>query len=57
MTISKQGMLVLHAIALTILLILTMSWKAPIQQNRPGVDPAYSGDSNLTSLQLWQFGT
>jgi hypothetical protein len=47
MTISKQGMLIIHAIALTIVLVLVMSWQAQIQQGRPDRTPARQANAGI----------
>jgi hypothetical protein len=47
MTISKQGMLIIHAIALTIVLVLLMSWQAQIQQGQPDRTPARQANTGL----------
>ncbi len=47
MTISKQGMLIIHAIALTIVLVLVMSWQAQIQQGQPDRTPARQAKTGL----------
>lgn len=35
MTISKQGMLISHAIALTVILLILVAWKTPSSQVLP----------------------
>ena len=35
MTLAKQGILISHAIALTLILLLVMSWKTPSSQKAP----------------------
>lgn len=35
MTFSKQGILVSHAIALTVLLLIVVAWKTPSSQESP----------------------
>jgi hypothetical protein len=47
MTISKQGMLIIHSIALTIVLVLVMSWQAQIQQGRPNITPARQANTGI----------
>jgi hypothetical protein len=47
MTISKQGMLIIHAIALTIVLVLVMSWQAQIQQGQPDRTPARQANAGI----------
>ncbi|NJM76673.1 MAG: hypothetical protein HC852_13900 [Acaryochloridaceae cyanobacterium RU_4_10] len=47
MTISKQGMLIVHAIALTIVLVLVMSWQAQMQQGQPDRTPARQANAGI----------
>jgi hypothetical protein len=47
MTISKQGMLIIHAIALTIVLVLLMSWQAQIHQGQPDQTPARQANTDI----------
>jgi hypothetical protein len=35
MTFSKQGMLISHAIALTVILLCVVAWKTPSSQDTP----------------------
>ena len=59
MTLAKQGILISHAIALTVILLLVMSWKTPSSQKMPlrlegktSVQPLYN--SGLFEIVIFE---